>query len=334
MTICYAESHSWLPLALCYLETGIASCSKQAIQTGIDISQRGASPLCFMTYQGEMPSKRTWSCSCGQLWPCQEGRNQTSSFSFLELPSELRNKIYDLALFSDPQPQLDDSVFIAHTSWNEIARPAPTRSLHNLFSVCRQIRAETRLWYYSTNRFAFYRCDESHETSFRTWLASIGNDAAPVMTTLTMIDDLTTERNLRNFTVVNEIGGPLTTRYKCKATFSLDVVPPTVVTSVDRYPSGAYVVSDGKVIATALRSRSITSLAPTPRRLAIQARKVLAAAITSKLEGLFGNCHAGEYSVGDLGSVVGAFNASVHECFGDRRYWLRRKGTGETNSRE
>jgi len=216
-------------------------------------------------------------------------------------------------------------MFISHTVPDPFARRNPSRPPHNLFSVCRQIRYETRLLFFSNTSFALYRCDEAHHNTFKGWLASVGDDAVSILPEVALIDELTLSRNLRTFAIIDEINGLGSVRYKCKATLDLTVVPPAVAICIERQPSGEYIILNGIAASSAARTRSITSLTPPSRRLNVHARRLLAAAVAGKLEGLFGNCHSGCYSTKDLELIIGAFASSMHECFGKRRYWLRKR---------
>ena len=100
-----------------------------------------------------------------------------SSFPFLKLPAELRNKIYGLT--------------VTRRLPIAISRPRffEVRSMLALLSVCRQIRDEAREMFYAGNRFLFY-VREDKITSNRAVLWLFLKNTTNLSATHTLVRDL------------------------------------------------------------------------------------------------------------------------------------------------
>ncbi|KAE9972106.1 hypothetical protein EG328_005174 [Venturia inaequalis] len=130
--------------------------------------------------------------------------------TLLTLPVEIRNYIYDLAIFNSPfigaprpvqlitvghhdrsafpdyPPTFISTVTIKKKFKSNVGSLSPFDTPHNLFSTCRQIRQETRETYYSCNTF-IVRMSPDGLLKFMKWLDSMGQDAQGFLRTLLLV---------------------------------------------------------------------------------------------------------------------------------------------------
>lgn len=169
--------------------------------------------------------------------PASPGTNPASPNSkpkvaptLLTLPPEIRNYIYDLAIFnipftgaprptqlitigdspncsgfSDYPPRFNSTISLKKNvgfvfSEQGLEYPedeSPYSTPHNLFSICRQTRKETRETYYACNTFVF-RMTPAGVSTFLDWLDAIGQDARGFLQTLMPIFTLSGQEMMTN----------------------------------------------------------------------------------------------------------------------------------------
>ncbi|KAF2229609.1 hypothetical protein EV356DRAFT_537061 [Viridothelium virens] len=93
--------------------------------------------------------------------------------SFLDLPAEIRNQIYDLSLLFDCEYRIDERDFRELVPTGSLLAVQKDRTL---LRTCRQVRAETLAMYYSRITFSFTDGPISLNMVKR-FLAAIGPDA-------------------------------------------------------------------------------------------------------------------------------------------------------------
>jgi hypothetical protein len=270
-------------------------------------------------------------------------------FPFLQLPGELRNMIYELVLCSqlNMQPVSPKGNVLIEAprlfGRNAFAPPEPP---HNIFSVCRQVRQETRSHYYSRHGFTLYPCSLDHKPMFRRWIKSLDNDSVRRFSRLIFVEELFL---VHRRVSVNGVRTPrFTTRknwdmhsgnqlpFLLTVRLDLSTVPPTVIVRVAR-EAKKLEGSEAAAIVARLRRRSIPRMDRVSRSVAKRTGGKVRRELEVRLTGAFGGLRKTGYEMHDLEELLDIFQGVVMTYFGEngernRRYWLRERNGTTSNT--
>jgi hypothetical protein len=264
-------------------------------------------------------------CTCGSNWPCAHARNDNTTFNFLALPGEIRNRIYHHLLtppVNDQARGTNDIILISPLG-NEGESMTPRSLPHSIFAVNRRVREEARSLYYSLNtKFDLVLTSEAvgipqewYKQKHRQWVRLLGDDAAAHITALGLWWGLYVDGD--KLSMKPPPNGSLESRYHLRMGWRLDTTPPKASVSLLDNPAPS---RRGSVIVGPRQRLTIRIL----QQIVTEVKCIMDA----KLQGLYGSAHCGRYRCCDLVSIIDAFFDTIQCCFSDNKrdkYWLRRR---------
>jgi hypothetical protein len=268
-------------------------------------------------------SSATWICSCGKDWPCEHTQRDDTTFNFMGLPGEIRNKIYGHVLSPPINNQArtrSGAIILVDKGKSQCHDNVPRQPPHNILSVNRTIRTEARSLYFAmTDQFELGHVHKENVHKFQSWIRLLGDDISSSITQLTFTEALSMNSYCNGFISPHQ---PNTDRYIFKASFELTTFPPKVVVSTPRVTDVPNHSSSSDQFGPAPRWR--------PRNAFRVARMGLQNQIAGRIQGNFGCGHAGWYRCDDLLELLDAFVEAIERLFSQkagwqqRCYWLRK----------